>query len=67
MSLHRRVSGQWPAKDFNRVDDDLVGVLGGEIPIEAEYKGGKEIQIQLVKAVALENKRGSITAAQKAG
>ena len=35
--------------------------------MEAEYKAGKEFQIQLTKAVALENNRGSITAAQKAG
>jgi hypothetical protein len=35
--------------------------------MEAEYKAGKEVQIQLAKAVALENNRGSITAAQKAG
>ena len=35
--------------------------------MKAEYKAGKEVQIQLTKAVALENNRGSITAAQKAG
>jgi len=35
--------------------------------MEAEYKASKEVQIQLTKAVALENNRGSITAAQKAG
>jgi hypothetical protein len=35
--------------------------------MEAEYKAGKDVQIQLTKAVALENSRGSITAAQKAG
>jgi hypothetical protein len=41
--------------------------LGSNIPLEAECKAGKEVQIQLTKAVALENKHGSITAAQKAG
>jgi hypothetical protein len=33
--------------------------------MEAEYKAGKEVQIQLARAVALENNRGSIAAAQK--
>jgi hypothetical protein len=31
--------------------------------MEAEYKAGKEVQIQLTKAVALENNRGSVTTA----
>jgi hypothetical protein len=35
--------------------------------MEAEYKAGKEVQIQLTKAMTLENNRGSITTAQKAG
>jgi hypothetical protein len=34
--------------------------------MEAEYKAGKEVQIQLTKAVALENNWGSITTTQKA-
>jgi len=45
----------------------LIELLGGNILIEAEYKAGKKVQIQLTKVVALENNRGSITAAQKAG
>jgi hypothetical protein len=32
---------------------DLIDLLGGNIPIEAEYKASKEVQIQLAKAVAL--------------
>jgi hypothetical protein len=67
MSRHGRISGRWPAEELNKVNDDLVELLGGNIPMEAEYKAGKEVQIQLTKAVALENNRGSITAAQKAG
>ena len=35
--------------------------------MEAEYKAGKEVQIQLTKAMALENNRGSITTTQKVG
>ena len=67
MSRHGRISGRWPAEELNTVGDDLIELLGGNIPMEAEYKSGKEVQIQLTKAVALENNRGSITAAQKAG
>ena len=67
MSRHGRISRRWPAEELNKVSDDLIELLGGNIPMEAEYKSGKEVQIQLTKAVALENNRGSITAAQKAG
>jgi hypothetical protein len=67
MSQRGRISGRWPAEELNKVGDDLIELLGGNIPMEAEYKAGKEVQIQLTKAVALENNRGSITAAQKAG
>jgi hypothetical protein len=67
MSQHGRVSGRWPAEELNKVSDELIDLLGGNIPMEAEYKAGKEVQIQLTKAVALKNNRGSITAVQKAG
>ena len=67
MSRHGRISGRWPAEEPNKVSEDLIELLGGTIPMEAEYKAGKEVQVQLTKAVALENNRGSITAAQKAG
>jgi hypothetical protein len=67
MSQHGQISGQWPAEELNKVNDDLIELLSGNIPIEAECKAGKEVQIQLTKAAALENNRGSITAAQKAG
>jgi hypothetical protein len=33
----------------------LIELLGGNIPIEVEYKASKEVQIQLTKVVALEN------------
>jgi hypothetical protein len=45
MSLHSRISRQWPAKELNKVNDDLIKLLGGNILIEAEYKAGKEVQI----------------------
>jgi hypothetical protein len=67
MSQHSRISGRWPAEELNKVGNDLINLLGSNILMEAEYKAGKEVQIQLTKAVALENNCGSITAAQKAG
>jgi hypothetical protein len=66
MSRHGRISGRWPAEELNRVSDDLIELLGDDIPMEAEYKGGKEVQVQLAKAVALENNRSSITTTQNA-
>jgi len=66
MSQHSWISRRWPAKELNKVSDDLIKLLGGNIPLEAEYKASKKVQIQLTKAVALENNRGCITAAQKA-
>ena len=67
MSRHGWISGRWPTEELNKVGEDLIELLGGTIPMEAEYKAGKEVQVQLTKAVALENNRGSIAAAQKAG
>jgi hypothetical protein len=66
MSQHGWISEQWPAKELNKVSENLIELLGGTIPMEAEYKAGKEVQVQLTKAVALENNQGSITTAQKA-
>jgi hypothetical protein len=67
MSQHGRLVGRWPADELNEVDDSLVEHLGASIPMEPAYKAGKEVTVQLAKAVAAENHRGSITAAQKAG
>jgi hypothetical protein len=67
MSQHGRISSRWSTKALNKVGDDLIDVLGGNIPMKAEYKAGKEVQIQLTKAVALKNNHGSITTTQKAG
>ena len=55
MSQHGRISGRWPVKELNKVNDDLIELLGSNILIEAEYKARKEVQIQLTKEVALEN------------
>jgi hypothetical protein len=41
--------------------------LGSSIPMEPEYKAGKEVLVPLSTAVARENNRGSITSAQRAG
>jgi hypothetical protein len=43
MSQHGRIAGRWPTEDLNEVGGDLVDVLGGNIPTEAEYKAGKEV------------------------
>ena len=52
MSQHGRISSRWPAEELNRVGNDLIDIFGSSIPIEAEYKAGKEVQVQLTKAVA---------------
>jgi hypothetical protein len=49
------------------VDQATVDVFGGSIRPAPEKKNGKDGTISFAKAVALENKRGSITEAQKAG
>jgi hypothetical protein len=67
MSQHRRLVGRWPADELNEVDDSLVEHLGASIPMEPAFKAGKEVTVQLAKAVAEENHCRSITAAQKAG
>jgi hypothetical protein len=67
MSRQGRLASWYPIDDLNQVNNDLLELVGDEILIEAEYKAGKEVQIQLTKAVALEFKRGTINAAQKAG
>jgi hypothetical protein len=43
MSQHSWISGRWPAKELNKVSDDLINLLGGNILIEAECKAGKEV------------------------
>jgi hypothetical protein len=43
MSYHSWISGRWPAKELNKVGDDLIELLGSNIPLEAEYKAGKEV------------------------
>ena len=67
MSQHGRISGRFPANDLNEVDSQLIETLGGSIPMEPEYKAGKEVVIPFSAAVARENNRGSITSAQRAG
>ena len=67
MSQHGRLASWYPVDNLNQVNDNLIKLVSNEILIEAEYKASKEVQIQLTKAVALEFKRGTINAAQKAG
>jgi hypothetical protein len=49
------------------VDDSLIDILSGDIPIEPEYKAGKEVIIALGIAIARENNCSSIISAQRAG
>ena len=49
------------------MDQATADVFGGSIRPAPEKKNGKDITISFAKAVALENKRGSVTKAQKAG
>ena len=63
MSQHGWISSQQPTKELNEVSADLIELLGGNILIKVEYKAGKEVQIQLTKAIALENNQGSIATA----
>ena len=66
MSRQGQLAGQYPADDLNQVNDNLLKLVGDKILIKAKYKASKEVQIQLTKAVALEFKRSTINAAQKA-
>jgi hypothetical protein len=67
MSRHGRISGRFQGDELNEVNSNSVGILGGDIPMEPEYKAGKEVIIPLSLAVARDNNRGSITSAQRAG
>ena len=66
-SKHGRLSGRYQGGQLNPVDQSTADIFGGSIRPAPEKKGGKEVTISFAKAVALENKRGSITSAQKAG
>ena len=67
MSRHGRISSRFQGDKLNEVNSNSVDILGGDIPMEPEYKAGKEVIIPLSRAVARENNRGSITSAQRAG
>jgi hypothetical protein len=53
--------------ELNVVENASIEILGGVIHTEPEMQGNKEVTISLANAVAKENNRGSVTAAQKAG
>jgi hypothetical protein len=66
MSYHGRISSRFQGNELNEVNSNSVSILGGDTPMELEYKAGKEVIIPLSLAVARENNRGSITSAQRA-
>ena len=49
------------------MDQATADIFGGSICPTPEIKAGKEVTISFAKAVAQENKRGSVTSVQKAG
>jgi hypothetical protein len=49
------------------VDNASIEILGSGIRTEPEMQGNKEITVSFASAVAKENNRGSVAAAQKAG
>ena len=53
--------------ELNIVDNASIDILGSGIRAEPEMQGNKEVTVSFASAVAKENNRGSITAAQKAG
>ena len=66
MSRHGRISSRFQGDELNEVNSNSVSILSGDIPMEPEYKAGKEVIIPLSLAVARENNQGSITSAQRA-
>jgi hypothetical protein len=65
MSRHSRIGGRFPADELNSVSNHVD--LGDDMPMEPEFKAGKEVIVPFSVVVAQENNRGSITSAQAAG
>jgi hypothetical protein len=59
--------GRYQGRQLNPVDQSTADIFGGSIRPAPEKKGGKEVTISFAKVIAQENKRESITSAQKAG
>jgi hypothetical protein len=60
------LSGRYQGGQLNPVDQSTADIFGGSIRPAPKMKGGKEVTISFAKAVAQENKQGSVTSAQKA-
>jgi hypothetical protein len=58
---------QYQGSKLNAVDATIVDIISSSICIALEQKDSKDVTIALAKAVATENRRSSITSAQKAG
>jgi len=67
LSRHGQLSKSYSGGDLNPVYDEATATLSEGIPRVPPKKGRKPVQITLAKAVSLENNRGSVAAAQKAG
>jgi len=64
---HGRLAGRFQGGKLNHINTTISGLLGASIRTKPEKKGGKEVTITLLAAVAKENNRGTIASAQKAG
>src|SRR5579862_5428592 len=53
--------------ELNTVDNASIEIIGSGIRTEPKMQGNKEVTVSFANAVARENNRGSVTAAQKAG
>jgi hypothetical protein len=67
LSKHGRLSGRYQGGQLNEVGQGIADILGGAIQQAPEEKGGKDVTVSFAKPITLENKRGSVTGAQKAG
>jgi hypothetical protein len=57
---------QYQGGELNAINATIVDIISSSICTALEQKDGKDVTITLAKAVATENRRNSITSAQKA-
>jgi hypothetical protein len=52
MPWFSRISSRFPADDLNEVDNRLIETVGSSIPMEPEYRAGKEVIVPFSVVVA---------------
>jgi hypothetical protein len=60
------LSRRYQGGELNAVDATIVDIISSSICTALEQKDSKDITITLAKAIATENRRSSITSAQRA-